>query len=343
LIDRLAALPRRPVRLLIVIGCLVGLGWALGRLDPARAWQAASRAHAGWLALSAVPLAGRFLLWGVKWRHILSRREPVAYSVGLRILLAGSFVNLTTPTTKLAGGVVRAVLLNRRRGWPLLEAYGRAMADQVTSVLGHLLLYGLVAVPAGLALPPGSSRSTLLVSGTAVLGGVGLVVAMRDVGWRFSQRPGLTRLLARWVPERFRGDNTEEAYRRHLEHVLFPLLREGRRLTTFVPDLLWSAASFACICLANGMVLRAIGVQIDWLLVSAVVLLGYFAGIVFGIGGGIGITEAALTALYVNIGVPIEQALAGALLHRALLYGFVLLAGGLALLRESRSGPARIS
>ena len=47
-------------------------------------------------------------------------------------------------------------------------------------------------------------------------------------------------------------------------------------------------------------------------------------------------TEAALTGLYIQIGLPPDLAAAGTLLHRALFYGVVLTWGGAALLTESR-------
>ena len=59
--------------------------------------------------------------------------------------------------------------------------------------------------------------------------------------------------------------------------------------------------------------------MIDW-----AVVLAYFAGVLVGAWGGIGVTEAALTGLYVQIGLPPDQAAAGALLHRAVFYAVVL-------------------
>ncbi len=84
------------------------------------------------------------------------------------------------------------------------------------------------------------------------------------------------------------------------------------------------------------MVLRALGVEAPLLLVAAAVVAGYFVGVAVGAWGGIGVTEAALTGLFVKLGVPPEQAAAGVLLHRAIFYAVVLIAGGLALWYEGR-------
>jgi uncharacterized membrane protein YbhN (UPF0104 family) len=83
-----------------------------------------------------------------------------------------------------------------------------------------------------------------------------------------------------------------------------------------------------------------LGVEADPWVVSSAVVLGYFAGIAVGAWGGIGVTEAAITVLYVQAGIPPEIATAGALLHRAGLYSVVIVWGGLSLLREGRHGPS---
>ena len=72
-------------------------------------------------------------------------------------------------------------------------------------------------------------------------------------------------------------------------------------------------------------------------LASMVVVLGYFAGVVVGVWGGVGVTVAARTELYVLADVPLEQAATGVLLHRAIFYAVVLGWGGWALLVEGAS------
>lgn len=261
----------------------------------------------------------------------------VPYGFCLRALAAGSFVNLTTPTAKLAGGFVRAALLRRRHGWGMAPAYGWSMADQVTNVLGHLLLFGLLAPAAALGLPPGPQRSFLLGSGLLVLGGILLVTALRGVAWSLLARPAVSGRLTRLLPQTWRTEEDGETERGGgVREILRPLLREGGAWRTFLPDLLWAAAAFSAICVANALVFRALGAEASIAQLSVVVVLGYFAGVAVGAWGGIGVTEAALTGLYIQIGISPDLAAAGTLLHRALFYLVVLVWGGVALLTENR-------
>jgi uncharacterized protein (TIRG00374 family) len=328
---------RNLIRALIVSVCLAALTWTVLSLGPAKVLATALQADPWWLGLSVVPIVGRFLIWGFKWRRMLARQAPVSYVLALRTLAAGSFVNLTTPTAKLAGGFLRAALIRRHVGWRLSTAYGWSLADQVTNVLGNLLLFSMLIL--GLALTPALSGSRLVLLLAALLVLVALVgaAAARKPAWRWIRRPQVSAWLVGWLPARLHKSGTgPDSTRSRLLRSFEPLLHRGGFFDAFAPDLLLAALSFGSICLANAMVLRSLGVDEPLLTLSIAVVLGYFVGVVIGIWGGIGITEAALTGLFVQFGLPLEQAAAGALLHRAVFYLFVIVAGGLALVYEGR-------
>ncbi len=329
---------RRFVQLAILLLCLAALVWTAHSLGPRRLWAAVRSADPFWLGLSALAVAGRFLIWSAKWQRMLCRREAVSFGLSLRLVLVGSFINLTTPTAKLAGGVVRALLLARHRRWPVLDAYGWALADQITNVLGQFLLYGVLAVGAFQALPPGSMRDSLLISGLVVVGAVLTLGALRGLAWRGSRRPEIARVLVRLVPRRFRATDSHAVVHDGLGRMLHPLLRQDGMISTYLLDVLLAAVGFASLCLSNALVLRALGAEASVVVVSVAVMGAYFAGTVIGAWGGIGVTEAMLTGLFVQAGIPLELAASGALIHRGMFYGVVLAAGGPALLNEVRTG-----
>jgi uncharacterized protein (TIRG00374 family) len=337
-------LPRRKlIGLLVAVACLALLGWTLQKLGPQRVVDTALRADPLWLTLSVLPILLRFLVWGHKWTRMLRRERPVPLWLAIRILAVGSFVNLTTPTAKVAGGIVRAALLHRRRGWRMSTAYGWALADQITNVLGNLLLVGVLAVGVGLTVPDVEYRSAFVVPGLLAVLAVIAVAALRGGVWEWAQRPEVGRRLVSIIPRRFRGQSASSISADRLGRIFGPLLHHGSALRTFLPDVLWASLAFGAVLLANALVLRSLGVEASLLLISVAVALGYFAGVVVGVWGGIGVTEAALTGLYVQLGIPGDQAAAAALLHRAIFYVIVLSCGGLSLLqfgRTARVAPA---
>ncbi len=325
---------RRLLRLFLITGGVVAVVWTIRSLDPGAVWRVAMGANPAWLAASSLPIVLRFLVWGIKWKRMLAREAYVPLAPATRIIAAGSFINLTVPTAKLGGGVLRAVLLNRRYGWRLSRAYGWAFADQVTNLLGHALLFGV-----GMLVFSGHPAAGSLARAFAVLGGLTLLafavaIGIRHPFWIWIQRPSVSAKVGQFVPRRFvRGDGVTPGM---MQRIFGPLLQDGASWGAFTHDVLMGAVAFTTLPIANAMVLRALDVQVPLMVVTVVVVLGYLAGNLLGPWGGIGVTEAALTALGTYFGVPAEAAAAGALLHRAVYYAVVLGCGGPAWWLERR-------
>ena len=295
--------------------CLGLLAWTVARLGPARIARTAGAAHPGWLALSLLPVVGRYAVWSWKWARMLRRRAPVAGSHVARALMAGAFVNFTTPTGKLGGGVLRAALVARRTRWRFREAYGWSLADQITNVAADAALLGLLLAVAGSTLGALSLGPATLLLGAA--GGVPAVLLLtsRTWAWRAVARPAWLRAL------------------------LEPLLQIGGA-RTMAGDLALAAVSRCGLLLSNAMVLRALGVDAPLAQVSLALVVGYVVG-TLGPVGGLGVTELALIELYRGIGMSGEVAAAGALLQRAGYYLVTLLWGGWALAREGGAAGLR--
>jgi uncharacterized protein (TIRG00374 family) len=306
------------------------LVWTIARLGPREVLTLALQADPGWLALSVVPVVGRYVIWGVKWDRMLRRERPVPFRSALRMVMAGCFVNLTTPTAKLGGGVLRAAVLHRRHGWDLSTAFGWVIADQMTNVLGAMLLFGLLAVSGGVVASVGGG-TVYVASGSLALMLFTALVSARGWAWKAAQQPRLGKILARFTPARFRTANGDGQTAGWVRSVFRPLLRQASWV-----DILNSAASFAALCAANALVLRSLGVDTALWIVAVAVAIGYFAGNGLGPWGGVGITEAAMAGVYLQLGVPGEAAAAGVLLHRASYYAVGLGWGGVALLRVGR-------
>ncbi len=324
------------IRLAWLAAFVGALAWVVGRPGWRRTWELAAAADPWWLALSLVPLAGRFLLWALKWWGMLRAGPEVPYAFALRSVLAGAFVNLTTPTAKLAGGVLRAALLHRRTRCGVARAYGWALADQLTNLLGNLALIAVVATATGLAAPGGGGP--FLGPGLFAAALVVAVLALRGPVGRGLARPRVATWLARLAPRRIRAPETDPGDGGWIGRVLEPFARSRATAGATLIDLALGAAGFAALCLAGAMALRALGVEAPLAAVATCVALGTIAGTLTGTMGGIGATELALIELFAAIGVPRETATAAALLHRAGFYLVTLLWGGPSLWRLARSG-----
>jgi uncharacterized membrane protein YbhN (UPF0104 family) len=313
---------RALIRLAILAICGALVVWMVARLGPRRVLAAARDADPLWLALSLVPVPLRFLIWAHKWRRLLARQARVPFGLALRSVLAGAFANHTTPTAKLAGGFVRASMVRRHTGWDRATAYGWALTDQLSNMLGSLTLAGLLALGAGTLMDRGPAATGFLIGGGAALALAAAAVLLRPRIRALSRLP--------WLARRLPSPDSREGGTGWVERLLAPLA-ERTSTPAFVADVLWSSAAFAALCLANALTLRALGVSQPLLVVAGCAALGYFAGTLVGTMGGIGATEAALIELYTRVGIAPSAATAGALLHRAGFYLITLVWGGAAL------------
>jgi len=323
------------LRSLLAGGALAVLTWTIVRLGPRQVLELALQADWRLLALSVVALVARSLIWAFKWSRMLRRERPVPYRDALRMLMAGFFVNLTTPTAKLGGGVLRAALLHRNHGWGTANAAGWVLADQITNNLGGMLLFGLLALGGGVLAPVGGGGA-YTITGALAVGLFVVLVLVKNLIWKATQRPRFVRAITRITPARFHRVQDGADAAGWLRPLLRPLLLETRW-----SDVLGASASFGALCAANALVLRSLGVDAPLWVVAVAVAIGYLAGNGLGPWGGIGVTEVAMAGIYMQLGIAGEAAAAGVLLHRAAYYVVGLVWGGVALLRTGRPRASR--
>lgn len=321
------------LKYLVVLICLGFVAKTIIDLGPRDVLQAALNANPWWLLLAVLPLFGRFAAWSIKWYNMLARQEALPFGLVTRLVLAGSFINMITPTAKLGGGVLRAYVIHKKKGWTIVRAYGWVMADQVSNFLGNVMLFGSVLLGSYFISPLPDYDNFFLVGGSLAWVLVLAWISLRPGIWRWSQKESTRALFRKRVPKRFRRG--KQGQKLGWSKPLFePLLAIGNRWQILSNDLFLTALSFGLFCWSNAMVLRALGIDESLVTIALVVLLGYLIGSVVGVMGGIGVTELFMIKLYTAVGIPGEIAAAGALLHRALFYIVNLVFGGISVYSE---------
>ncbi|MDW8283181.1 MAG: lysylphosphatidylglycerol synthase transmembrane domain-containing protein [Myxococcales bacterium] len=265
------------------------------------------------LAVAALYAAWVYL-GGRRWQTLLlGLEEAVRLRETILANLAFTFLNNVTPG-RLGGEIGRVVVLQLRTRVDLRRAAASAAYDRLLDWV-PAPLFLLLALP---ALPDVARRGHLGPLALVLAAGVAALALLRaasgEHGWRQRLRAQLARV--------------------HLPRG--PLLRAlGISLLVWAADILRLAAAAA-----------AFGV---WLKPSQAVGLCFAAaaGAAVPMMGGLGVVEASLTATLCLYGVPVETALAIALLDRSISYvlataasGLVVLAlGGRRLWRAVRSPP----
>ncbi|WP_126446818.1 lysylphosphatidylglycerol synthase transmembrane domain-containing protein [Sulfuricystis multivorans] len=285
MIDRAKRLAKLLLRLAVSIALLGGIFWLI---DGQGLLSRLGRADLRWFGLAVLLgiLANIVSAW--RWL-IIARHLGLFASAGALLPAYGKGVTLNTllPGATLGGDAYRAIAL-QKLGNPMLKAAASVALDRLSG-LWALFVISWLAWLALLVLPGATvGLSTKLAHLSALLAAVLAPFAARALGAALPLDPH--RLPAR----------------------LLRLLSETARLAqiTFVSSLIVQLATIAALMAA----LAAIGADAPPLYLCAVAAPVFFATALPVSVGGYGTREAALAAYWAAAGLPVEAAVAGALL-----------------------------
>jgi uncharacterized membrane protein YbhN (UPF0104 family) len=350
---------RLAAAMLILLLAVLFLKRLLQEIGPSRVLEALLDADPLLLLMTLAAVAARYWLWSRKWRSIARREQLTVHDRAIfPSLLCGSFTDLVAPTARTAGGFLRTYLLATRSRLPAVKIYGTTLQDQVTNMLGVLLVsfVAMAAIPfwhqpVNTAASSVTPANRLVLSGLGLAGILGLaaLLAFRRLLGHFLSRRNYRGLLSalygplRLIPAvkaRFgsAADFAEAIVSRSMD-IFGPLRRllESKRGT--FRDVSKGAVLWLCYCAGNYFAFQACGAgegEAPLLMVAAILSLGNLLGILSTVPGGIGVTEASLIGLHILFGVRPELAAASSLLFRIIYYLFILISGAIAFAWASR-------
>lgn len=253
--------------------------WALRHADWRELWSRMSAARPSWLAAALLAQLLVLLLWAGLWRSLLRAGERVRFTTLLGTVTATGAAMLLLPS--LAGQASAGALLVRRCGLRIGAAASLLLGEQVAEAAAKatVLLLALAFAPLPPQVRPAARLAALLFGGAVCLA-----------------------LLFSWS------------------------WRRARDLLRHPGTLLRSVAIALCIKVAEAGVFvavqRSLGVVLHpsaILLLVALAALGIVAGTLLPVPGPIGVGEAVVAAGYLQLGLPLELALALVALHAATL------------------------
>lgn len=269
------------------------------------------------LAIAGVLMLGRFVVWQQRWGLAVARLDE-RFSARRRFLalMASVVVNHSTPSVRVFGGIFRARYLARSGTRSFVDHYAAVLFDQIAhhSVVNAVTWLATVGVlwgrglrwPAAVTAVAGAALAIWL--GRRRGGARQSIIARADRG---AQRLG----------DRFAALKASAG---ELVHVLVRLLASRSLLASAAA---WTLGFVVLNLCAQWLLFRALGAEVGLLTVASVVGLGTLAGAVTGSPGGVGTTEAAMTAGFVAVGVDAVDATAATLLYRGMHYALVLALG----------------
>jgi uncharacterized protein (TIRG00374 family) len=280
------------------------VGQALGRLD----WRFLTAS----VVLSLLSYTIRSLRWGIILRPVGTPRTRDL----LGCTAAGFAANTILPAR--AGELVRPLLLTARSGLPAAATMASILTERLADLATILVLFACGSVLAADRMTPGALRP-LHSAAALTLAGLAVFVAVIVVLLR--RREAAVEWMVRLLPSRFR-----ERGRHFLDHVLdgLSVVHDPRQLIRL---LLWGLGVWLTAAVQVDMLARAFSIDLGVpgaFILMTVGGLGLAIPTPGGVGGFHAATQFALVRMF---GVDVGVATAFALIHHAVCFFPITIAG----------------
>jgi uncharacterized protein (TIRG00374 family) len=279
----------------------------------------------GWLVAAAVLQAGTYLAQVGMWRRVLVAQDaplPVADIVPLA--LAKQFTDQMLPAG-FTGSLLAVRGLNRR-GTP----WGAAAAAVLVSFVGYYVAYAIAVAGALTALWVRGGLDRAILGAATVFAAVAIAIPTGILWLHRSARRRIPRWL-RWM-RRVPGASRLRSAIADIPPAAF----RNRRLLAETAAL--ALVVFALDTATLSVILRALGGSTDLAAAFTALVLASVTTTIGLTPGGLGTFEAAAVGTLHVFGIPIDRALAAALLLRGFTFWLPILPGALFTRREL--GPA---
>jgi uncharacterized membrane protein YbhN (UPF0104 family) len=278
----------------------------LRALDWDRLWAALRDIGPAPLALGVASGFGVVALQALRWWVVTRPVVRVRYREAFAALLVGGLLNAVLPAR--AGDLLRVQYLASRAGVSRATLYGTELIDFWTDKSGWLPAFALLGLT---GVSPSWMHRALAVMTVIALGLLGGVLALRR---RLRGAVG----RAGWVGRFAAGLAASSPARLAVTALVLAAL-----------PWLWEALAITMVAGAASITLRPLD--------AFVLLTAFNLAMVVPIPGGLGVHEAATTTVLVSFGVPLERAVAFALVYHASQLLPYAMGGALALAASRRS------
>lgn len=286
---------------LVLIG-LAGLALATGWKETTAALRSLSSVEI--IALLALSLVN-YGLRGLRW-HLFATRLglPTGLAQNIRHFLGGFAMSVTPGRI---GELVRMRWLQRETGWSFDRTAPLVLVDRASDLAAMAILLALAL-----------AFSTTGVIGAAPVAILALIAAF------VATRPSLMRMV---------GDSAHIATARRFPRPFARVRRAAKSLSAFQgPSVLVAAGTIGVVgWLAEGwafyLLLVWMGADIGFWTAVGIFIFATLAGGITGAPGGLGGAEAAMVALLVGYGTPLEIALPATLIIRLTTLWFAIAIG----------------
>mgnify|MGYP003619103879 CR=1 FL=1 len=250
-----------------------------------------------WIALALV--VGQLTRLSDAWSALGASDEPLPYGPTVGLEFSVCFINVAAPCT--AARISIETRYYQKMGIPAAKALTFGALDSLSLFIVQIAILLMTTVFGSSSLELAEADASVvvdIVTKLAVIAGVAVVVGLLVVAF--------TRRLREWV-----ADFLRQAW------VAVKGVRSFERWGRLFGGNLITQVLFS---LTLGLCVLAFGYEVSFVDLMAInVVVALFSGLM-PVPGGIGVSEFALTACLVAVGVPQAQALSAVIVHRMITY-----------------------
>jgi len=290
-----------------------------------------------YVTLAVVSYSGVHLAWAIKWYILVKKPLKAAYFPFVLLAnLTGNFINITTPSGRMAGEPIRAGAVSRRFKGKFSKVFATAMVDKMGLTIAMILLLIPIIIFAyhEFDMPPLLKYFLIIFFIFWAAVGLASYVIFRGMTRTKAERMGT------WVYHVTRFLHRDKGSKR--EHIVGKI-RDG--LTDFrqsfkelaknpliiIIDVILGITTYAFRFFAAYMFFLAVGAPTNIFIVATAVHISFIIGLISQLPGMVGIGESTQTALYLAMGVDPTKALTVAILTQLNTYLYELGLGYLAM------------
>lgn len=277
------------------------------------------------------------IAWGLKYYLLVKRRVKNAwFPYVLLSNMYGNFLNITTPSGRMAGEPLRARMISKKYRKRFSTVFASAMVDKMTLTVGMILLLIPLTIYVTLTFEMPDLVEYFLGAFVLFWLIVGIIsyLIFKGMGEGRSKRIG--DFIYRMSKIILRGKYRDRGF--FVSKVKNGIMEFKRSFKLLSKDPVLMAIDLSLAVMVYGfrfaaayMYFLAIGHSQPFIIVSAVVIMAFMVGLISQLPGMVGIGESTMTGLYLAMGVRPGAAITVSLLTQLNVYIFEIGLGYLAL------------
>ena len=315
-----------PATLLLLILIIHNIGFS-------NLYSTILRADLNYLILAVVFQASAILVRNLKWQIFVNGIKKTPFFSLLHILLAGNFIDTSTPGPQVGGGPLKAYFLSKRIGVNKTTCLSTVLIERITGV-GALAFFGIGSMFFVLIFIQNVSLIVkvllefvlVLVIGVPILG---YILKEKYGGRSFKGKAIISRIYYfgpfSFLRKKFKTLQTFDDYvelkLKEFAQTFSELSRDKKKVSM---NVILAFVGWILIFANTYVLFLALGHHVSFFAITIVISLSIFLSYFLFMPGGAGVTELLMISLYISFGISSTIAAAVALLDRFIFYMFSL-------------------